>query len=195
MHKTTLIAALIVAATASFAASAQSTGTVVSREPGKVGIAQAVDVTATISALNTAKREITLKGPEGKEVTMVAGPEVKNFNQLKVGDKVDIQYVEALVLELKKGGGLPVARTQKGDMVTAKPGATPGAKGSRQVTIVGDVIALDPATQTVTLKGPQRTADLKVRDPEQFKLISKGDQIEATYTEALAVAVKPSAKK
>ena len=33
---------------------------------------------------------------------MVAGPEVKNFNQLKVGDKVDIQYVEALVLELKK---------------------------------------------------------------------------------------------
>ena len=76
-------------------------------------MAQAVDVTATISALDAAKREITLKGPDGKEVTMVAGPEVKNYNQLKVGDKVDIQYVEALVLELKKGGGLPVARTQK----------------------------------------------------------------------------------
>ena len=195
MHKSTLIAALIVAATASFTASAQSSGTVVDRQPGRVGIAQAVDVTATISALDAAKREITLKGPEGKEVTMVAGPEVKNYSQLKVGDKVDIQYVEALVLELKKGGGLPVARTQKDDMVTAKPGATPGAKGARQLTVVGDVIALDPVTQTVTLKGPQRTADLKVRDPEQFKLISKGDQIEATYTEALAIAVKPSAKK
>ena len=195
MHKTTLIAALILAATASFGVSAQSTGAAVSREPGKVGIAQAVDVTATISALDAAKREITLKGPEGREVTMVAGAEVKNFNQLKVGDKVDIQYVEALVLELKKGGGLPVARTQKDSMVTAKPGETPGAKGARQFTVVGDVIALDPVTQTVTLKGPQRTADLKVRDPEQFKLISKGDQIEATYTEALAIAVKPAAKK
>ena len=195
MHKTTLIAAMILAATASFAASAQSTGAVIDSQPGKVGIAQAVDVTATISAIDAAKREITLKGPEGKEVTMVAGAEVKNFNQLKVGDKVDIQYVEALVLELKKGGGQPVARTQKEDMVTAKPGATPGAKGARQVTVVGDVINVDPATQTVTLKGPQRTAELKVRDPEQFKLISKGDQIEATYTEALAVAVKPSAKK
>ena len=195
MHKTTLIAAMIFAATASFDASAQSSGAVVDRQPGKVGIAQAVDVTATISALDAGKREITLKGPDGKEVTMVAGPEVKNYNQLKVGDKVDIQYVEALVLELKKGGGLPVARTDKEEMTGAKPGEKPGLKGARQFTVVGDVIALDPATQTVTLKGPQRTADLKVRDPEQFKLISKGDQIQATYTEALAVAVKPAAKK
>ena len=113
MHKNTLIAALIMAATASFGVSAQSSGTVVDRQPGRVGIAQAVDVTATISALDAAKREITLKGPDGKETTMVAGPEVKNYSQLKVGDKVDIQYVEALVLELKKGGGLPVARTEK----------------------------------------------------------------------------------
>ena len=69
------------------------------------------------------------------------------------------------------------------------------APKAQEVTIVGDVINLDAATQTVTLKGPQRTADLKVRDKKQFDLISKGDQIEATYTEALAIAVKPSAKK
>jgi hypothetical protein len=43
----------------------------------------------------------------------------------------------------------------------------------------------------VTLRGPKRTVDVKVRDPEQFKLIAKGDQIEATYTEAIAVAVTP----
>ena len=195
MHKNTLIAALIVAATASFGVNAQSSGTAMDSQPGRVGVAQAVDVTATISALDAAKREITLKGPDGKDVTMVAGPEVKNFSQLKVGDKVDIQYVEALVLELKKGGGLPVARTEKESMTSAKPGETPAAKGARKVTVVGDVIALDAATQTVTLKGPQRTANLKVRDKKQFDLISKGDQIEATYTEALAVAVKPSAKK
>ena len=133
MHKTTLIAALILAATASFGVSAQSTGAAVDREPGKVGIAQAVDVTATISALDAAKREITLKGPEGREVTMVAGAEVKNFNQLKVGDKVDIQYVEALVLELKKGGGLPVARTQKdehGDRQTGRD-----SRGQRRTAV------------------------------------------------------------
>jgi hypothetical protein len=34
-----------------------------------------------------------------------------------------------------------------------------------------------------------------VRDPEQFKLIAKGDQVEATYTEAVAIEVTPAAKK
>ena len=53
---------------------------------------------------------------------------------------------------------------------------------------------LDAVTQTVTVKGPERTVDLKVRDPEQFKLVAVGDQIQATYTEALAVAVTPVAK-
>ena len=60
--------------------------------------------------------------------------------------------------------------------------------------MVADVVAVDPATQTVTLKGPQRTVDLKVRDPKQFALVSKGDQVEATYTEAVAIAVTPAKK-
>ena len=55
MHKNTLIAALIVAATASFGANAQSSGAVVDSQPGRVGIAQAVDVTSTISAIDAAK--------------------------------------------------------------------------------------------------------------------------------------------
>ena len=60
--------------------------------------------------------------------------------------------------------------------------------------MVGDVIKLDAATQTVTVKGPERTVDVNARDPEQFKLIAVGDQIQATYTEAVAVEVTPMAK-
>ena len=54
------------------------------------------------------------------------------------------------------------------------------------MTIVADVVGLDPAKQVVTLKGPQHTVDLHIADPEQFKRIAKGDQVEATYTQALA---------
>jgi hypothetical protein len=42
----------------------------------------------------------------------------------------------------------------------------------------------------VTLRGPERTVDLKVRDPAQFALIAKGDQVQVTYAEALAVKVE-----
>jgi hypothetical protein len=34
-------------------------------------------VTATIVAIDPATREITLKDPKGKEITLTAGPEVK----------------------------------------------------------------------------------------------------------------------
>jgi len=53
-------------------------------------------------------------------------------------------------------------------------------------------VAVDPATQTVTLRGPNHTVELKLSDPAQFKLVSVGDQVEATYTEAMAISVEPS---
>lgn len=193
MRKSLILAAVVSAFAASSPLLAQTQDVVVASKPGVVGVAQTIEVSATITKIDKASRGITLKGPSGNEVTLVAGPEVKNFDQLKVGDTVRAAYLESLVLELKKGGGLPVKKTEKTDIVTAKPGERPGGAGGRQVKAVGNVIKVDAATQTVTVKGENRTIDLKVRDPEQFKLIAVGDQIEATYTEATAVAVTPAA--
>jgi len=189
------IAAAVSLSLAALPLGAQTTGAVVGSAPGMAGAAQTVKVTATITAIDKATRDVTLKGPEGNLATVTAGPEVKNFDNLKVGDQVDMQYIEALTLELKKGGGLVVGRTEKADAVGAKKGETPGGAVGRQVTIVADVVATDPAKQTITLKGPQRTVTMRVPDPEQFKRIAKGDQVEAKYTQAIAVAVDPSAKK
>jgi hypothetical protein len=183
-----------VVAALTFPAGAQTGGAVVAKSPGAVGVAETVKVTATITAIDKATRTVTLKGPQGKEMSLVAGEQVKNFAQLKVGDQVNIQYIEALTLELKKGSTAPVARTEQAAAAGAKPGETPAGAGGRQVKITAEVIGLDPKTQVVTLRGPQRTVDLKVRDPEQFKLIAKGDRVEATYTEAMAIAVEPAKK-
>lgn len=188
------LAVSTIAAACALPAVAQ-TGAVVSKGPGVAGAAQTVHLAATITAIDPATRSITLKGPEGKEVTVNAGPQVKNFAQMKVGDQVNVAYTEALTLELKKGGGKAVARTEQAGAAGAKPGDRPAGLVGRQVTVVADVVDVNPATQTVTLRGPQRTVELKVRDPEQFKLVAKGDQVEATYTEAVAVEVTPAAKK
>jgi Protein of unknown function (DUF2950) len=194
MRISILLAAIVSAFALTQPATAQTTDSAMTSTPGKVGVSQAIEVSATITAIDKATRAITLKGPKGNEVTIVAGPEVRNFAQLKVGDTVNMKYYESLALDLKKGGGLKVEKTAKGGAVGAKPGDTPAGAAGRQITVVGDVIALDAVTQTVTVKGPQRTVNLKARDPEQFKLIAVGDQIQATYTEALAVAVTPVGK-
>ena len=194
MHKLIFSIGLAIAAAIAWPAAAQ-TGVVAGSTPGKVGVAQTVKLTATITAIDKATRDVTLKGPQGNEVVVTAGPDVKNFANMHVGDQVDVQYVEAVTLELKKGGGQKVARTEQAAAKGAKPGEQPAGVVGRQVTIVADVIAVDPAKQSVTLRGPQRTVTLAVSDPEQFKLIAKGDQVEATYTQALAITVEPAAKK
>jgi Cu/Ag efflux protein CusF len=192
MKKLRYAAACVVAAALAAPALAQQGAVVAGKAPGMAGIAQTVNVQAKITKIDAKTREVTLKGPRGNEVTVEAGPEVKNFSKLKVGDNVDVQYVESLVLELKKGGGKAVERTEEKAMTSAKPGETPGAAAGRRVTVVGDVVNVDSAAKIVTVKGPKRTVDLHVEDPEQLKMIAKGDQVQATYTEAAALSVTPA---
>ncbi len=194
MRKSFIVVAAATFAWSSFALS-QSGGAVVGTAPGRAAVAQTVSISASITAIDKATRDVTLKGPQGNLVTVTAGPEVKNFDALKVGDQVDLRYVEALTLELKKGGGLVVARTEQAGAAAAKAGQAPAAAVGREVTIVADVVAVDPAKQTVTLKGPKQTVELRIPDPAQFKRIAKGDQVEAKFTQAVALTVEPTAKK
>jgi hypothetical protein len=186
---------LSIVAAIAWPAAAQTAAVVGGSAPGKAGVAKTVKLTASITAIDKATRDVTMKGPQGNELTVTAGPDVKNFDQMKVGDQVNVEYIEALTLELKKGGGQKVARTEQAGAAGAKPGAQPAGAVGRQVTIVADVVAVDAATQSVTLRGPKRTVVLPVADSEQFKRIAKGDQVEATYTQALAIAVEPVVKK
>jgi hypothetical protein len=194
MRLFSLVAGLAVAAVIASPVVAQTGAVVAGTAPGKAGVAQTVKITATITAIDKATRDVTLKGPQGNEVVVTAGPEVKNFDTMKVGDQVDAQYVEALTLELKKGGGMAVARTEKEGAAGAKPGEKPAGAVGRQVTVVADVVDVNPAKQSITLRGPKRTVELVVPDPAQFKLVAKGDQVEAKYTQALAIAVEPAKK-
>ena len=77
----------------------------------RTAMAQATSVTpqmktetATIEAIEASTRTVTLKKPDGTYVTIVAGPEVKRFAELKVGDKVNARYYENIVMRLKQAG-------------------------------------------------------------------------------------------
>jgi len=169
-------------------------GAVVESEPGKATIAETVKVTAKVTAIDKATRTVELKGPKGKTVSVVAGEEVRNFDQIKVGDMVAIQYVEALTLELQKSGAAK-APTEQTAAVRAKPGEKPAGAVGRQVTLTAEVVNVDEKKKLISLKGPKgRVVDLKVNNPDQFKVVKKGDKVDVTYTEALAIAVEPASK-
>ena len=187
--------AMSVLSTPLWAQQAPTGGTVVASEPGKAAAMETIKLTAGVAAIDKATRTVTLKTAKGKMLDVVAGPEVKNFDQIKVGDQLVVQYAQALTLEVKKGGGVREI-TQDSGAVKAKPGDKPAVAGAREVTIVADVIAVDPKKMTITVKGPRgRVVDLKVNNPEHFKVVKKGDQIEAVYVEAMAISIEPAPKK
>jgi len=96
---------------------------------------------------------------------------------------------------LKKDGKELRAMTESTDGARAKAGERPGGIVGRQVEVTADVIGVDAKTQTIKLRGPKQVVDLKVADPAQFKLIKVGDQIQAVFTEAVALVVEPAVKR
>ena len=177
-----------------FAQQAPAGAVVTASEPGKAAAVAAVKASAIVTAIDKATRTVTLKGKAGKSFDLVAGDQVKRFDEIKVGDEVAVEYVRALTLELKKGGAAS-GKTEKTDAVRAKPGEKPAGAVGRQVTVMADVIDVNPKNKTITLKGPEgNVVELDVQNPDQFKVVKKGDKVEAVYTEALAVSVVPATK-
>jgi hypothetical protein len=187
-----IVAALLAGVLARPAIAQQAGGAaVVTSEPGKAMVARTVEASARIVEISKADRTVMLQGPRGKVFKVVAGDEVRNFDQLNVGDRVHVRYVESLMLELKKEGrGAPASETT--GMVRAAPGEQPGGAVMRQVTVMAKVVAVNPRKSTITLKGPEgNEVVLPVYNREQFNVVKKGDHVLATYTEAVAISVEP----
>jgi Cu/Ag efflux protein CusF len=175
------------------AQNAPMSASLLEKDKGAVTTANAVELQGVITGIDKATREVTIRGASGNELTITAGPQVKNFKQIKVGDLVTLSYIAALGLDLKKGGGRLRERIESDQAIAAKPGEKPGFAASRTIKVIADVSAVDATAGTITLRGPKRSIDLSVKDKELLKDIRVGDQIAATYEEAVAIAVTPTA--
>ncbi|MBC8746273.1 MULTISPECIES: hypothetical protein [Paraburkholderia] len=191
--KLIIAAALVCLANTGFAQT--EAPVVVKSEPGKVSMSGTVKTTSTVVGIEPETRTVWLKDPKGKVVQVVVGEEARNFDQIRVGDVVKAEYSQALTITLKKGNA-PLTANETQMLNRTPAGAKPGGSASREVTIMASVVAVDHQSGAVRLKGPQgNTVDLIVQDPEQLKRIKKGDQMQAVYTEAVAISVEPLASK
>lgn len=180
----------------SMAQNAPQGAVIAATAPGQAGVAEAVQLQGKIKSVNKKDRSVVIVGAQGNEIFMALGEEARNFDQIRVGDLVTLTYVQALALELRKVDKNAVReRVESQQAVRAKPGEKPAGAIERTVRVVADVVAVNPKARTVTLRGPKRTVELAVNDPEQFKDIKVGNQVEATYTEAMALEVTAAKKK
>ncbi len=161
---------------------------------GKVG--GTTKVTATVEQIDVEKRLVTLKDEKG-EVTELAVPKkVRNLAQVKKGDLVVATYYEAIAYDVFKAGtDMPAPATAVASE-RAKLGEKPGGGVAEATTFTATIEAIDKAASKVTLKGPQgNKVTVKVKDPKKLDVVSVGDQVQITYTRALAISVEAAPKK
>ncbi|MBU3639344.1 hypothetical protein [Polynucleobacter sp. AP-RePozz3-80-G7] len=150
-----------------------------------------------VTKIDAATRTVTLKNKDG-ETSIVAGPEVKNFAEIKVGDHFDVVYELAVAIELVKVKNPGTTSEQVSTSTTTAPqGDKPGMITTKTITATANVEAIDAAKNIVSLKGPQGNIfKVKVQNPDLLKDIAVNDQVKVVYTEAIAAVVSaPAAKK
>ena len=145
--------------------------------------------TGVIEAIEAQTRTITLKKPDGTFVSTVAGPEIKRFDELKIGDKVNAKYYENVVLRLKQPGEADVDTGAKA--TTGSEQALPGGTKAKQRTLTVTITAIDPNTPSVTVTGPNGYKyTSKVQDTAALGKVKVGDKVDMTWTEAVLVSVE-----
>src|SRR4029450_7417959 len=113
------------------------------------------------------------------EDTFTVGPEVKRFNEFKVGDVVKMTYYESYVLFVRKpGDAAPTKESTDSALTRAKgklPAATLAVQDKRTVTVK----AIDPAVPSVTVTTSDgRTVTRKVEDKKNLTGLKVGDVID-----------------
>jgi len=145
--------------------------------------------TATVKAVDPAKRTVTLQTPDGATATVKCGKNVINFDQVKVGDQVRAMAVGRIAVYVGKDA--PPSDREGGLVALAPKGEKPGVIVVKTEQVTDKVDAVDAAGHTVTLSpadgGP---VTIDVAPSIDLSGVKKGDDITVLYTEGVALLVE-----
>ena len=164
-------------------------------EPGAIAVS-VLKASATVEAVDTAKRTVTLKGQAGETKTLKCGPEVRNFDQIKVGDSVNLTFVDEVAAYVRKADAPPMA--EEGAMVALAPkGAKPGVMMAETVEVKAKIESVNTKKHTITFLNPDGSKKtVKVgKKAKELKELLKGDDVVLRITQAMLIDVKAPAKK
>jgi hypothetical protein len=151
-------------------------------------------INAKVTSVDSLNRHITIQTEDGKSRVIKAGPEVRNFNQLQVGDRVSATLVEQLVVFMRRpgeaGAALPPAGRQT-TVTVAPEGAKPATVMADTIEVTAKVVGMDANSKQASLMFPDGTVRIvKVRPDVDMSKAKIGDEVVIRSTEDLAIKVE-----
>ena len=150
---------------------------------------QTVTLSGTVETIDQTRRTVIVKKADGSFETVEVPASAKRFDELKVGDKVTVTYNNTVSARLKPPGEADVDTGREAS--TMGQGGRPGGETAVQRTMTATVTALDKASSTITVAGPNGwTYSRRVADPTVLDKVKVGDKIDLTWSTDLAVSVQ-----
>jgi hypothetical protein len=144
----------------------------------------------TVAAIDPASRTLTLVASDNSRNTFTAGPDFKEFDNLKVGDQVQAAVARELVIFLRQHGPPPEVDTSAAKALT-KDGAQSGVLKADPVEKTAKVTALDRTQGQATLQfadGTTRT--VKVRNDVNLYKFEPGEEVVIRTRSAVVLNVE-----
>jgi hypothetical protein len=170
---------------------AQTDSTAPARDTGEsVRAATVLTIHGKVTAVDKSQKLVTIQVPSGKEYTLrVDNP--YNLGAVAVGTGVIVRYYEVVSVRKKKPGESLPSLSVNGGVVTAKPGAAPGAVAEEHLKAVVSVVQVDQANGTVTIKGSDGSVEtVKANDPKVLSRLKAGDDLVLTASRATAISLE-----
>ena len=155
----------------------------------------AKQVTAQITAIDRATRDITLEGPLGNTITLSAGEAVTRFDEFAVGDLVQATYSESISGELRAPTEAELENPwiELDGAALADTDMLPAAGVGRIVRAVCTIEGLNRATGSVAVLDPKgRYHVIPDVDPVNIEKMTIGAPIVITYSQAVALSLEKS---
>ena len=150
----------------------------------------------TVTKVDKKSRTIFFNNNEG-ESKFVAGPEIKNFDQIKKGDRLSVTYELAVAIELikSKSDGIR-SKVETSSETTSKAGEKPTRTISNTTTIIADIVEVDRSKKLVSVKGPSgKVTVVTVKNPQLLADVNLGEQVKVIYFDAMAASITAPKKK
>jgi hypothetical protein len=152
---------------------------------------QSMTVTAVVEAIDHETRVVTVRKPDGEEITFTASEEARNLGQVSVGDVLLAEYKETVTIDVIANNGMEADAAEASAMARTKEGEMPGVAAMDSVVVISTVEEINVEANTFKLKGPDGVVEEFVaRNPENLKRAMVGDLVVMTVTEAVAITVE-----
>jgi len=157
-------------------------------------VTEEVTARASVTALDADLRTVSLQRDDGTRFVVLAGPEVRNFDQIEVGDVLEVRYRESMAVSLADPGAADVPASATLAAGAAEPGQKPGAEVGQHLTATVRIESIDTKRNFVVFTAPDgalRTVHVVRSEGREFiRKLKPGDRVDITYTEALAISVE-----